>query len=546
MTIRFLIRTSVKFKPTDLESVVPLSLRVKEGTTVDKFLVTKIMVNPNLWDSKNQQIKARMVCNEEMRQQVDGEVKAIRRHFEDAYQHDRDDIDKEWPKKILDKYYNPNKYKKETVEEKKTLLSLYDYYLDMHPLSGIRIRNNKVVMRMLQRYELFVRLTHPRKRHFTLYIDDVDNAMLHDIWKYAKNEHIYRENYPELFEKAPEKRPSKPRGDNTLIDYFCKIRTFFRWCYDNELTQNRPFDKFHLDEPVYGTPVFITLEERDKLLDATYDDERLAKQRDIFVFQTLIGCRVSDLYAMTRTNIINDAIEYIAGKTVDGNPRTIRVPLNSIGRTILKKYEWWQGKSLFPFTSQQDYNEDIKEVFKQAGLDRTVTILNPTTRRQEQKKLYEVASSHMARRTFVGNLYLETKDKGMVATLSGHDSNSKAFDRYWAPNEEVRLEMVDKLERVSKKEDVTNTQLIIRQATDTTVKPVHPGSLMKRQLDSHGFNINDVAMLIGCSKATLDAIIAEQSSVTVEIAKGLEMVLGISATMWMNLQKAYDEAVNTK
>lgn len=116
MTIRFLIRTSVKFKPTDLESVVPLSIRVKEGTSVDKFLVTKIMVNPNLWDSKNQQIKARMVCNEEMRQQVDGEVKAIRRHFEDAYQHDRDDIDKEWPKKILDKYYNPNKYKKETVE----------------------------------------------------------------------------------------------------------------------------------------------------------------------------------------------------------------------------------------------------------------------------------------------------------------------------------------------------------------------------------------------------------------------------------------------
>ena len=66
-------------------------------------------------------------------------------------------------------------------------------------------------MRMLQRYELFVRLTHPRKRHFTLYIDDVDNAMLHDIWKYAKNEHIYRENYPELFEKAPEKRPSTGR-----------------------------------------------------------------------------------------------------------------------------------------------------------------------------------------------------------------------------------------------------------------------------------------------------------------------------------------------
>lgn len=540
MTIRFLIRTSVKFKPTDLESKVPLSLRFKEGTAIDKFLVTKIMVNPNLWDTKNQQVKSRMVCDEEMRQQVDSEVTAIRRFFEDAYQHDRDNIDKNWPKLILDKYYNPSKYKQETVEEKKTLLSLYDYYLEMHPLSDIRIRNNRVVMRVLQRYELFVRLTHPRKRKFTLYIDDVDNAMLHDIWKYVKNEHVYRDNYPELFEAAPEKRPSKPRGENTLIDYFCKIRTFFRWCYDNGLTQNRPFDKFHLDEPVYGTPVFITLEERDKLLDADFaDDARLAMQRDIFVFQTLIGCRVSDLYALTRDNIINDAVEYIAGKTVDGNPRTIRVPLNSISRGILDKYKHREGKKLFPFTAQQDYNEDIKEVFKRAGLDRMVTILNPTTRRQEQKNLYEVASSHMARRTFVGNLYLETKDKGLVATLSGHDPNSDAFNRYWAPNEEVRLEMIEKLERVKEKTPMPNAT---RQQNN--VHPVHPGSILRRQIEAHGYNTRDLAMLIGSTKELLDGIVAEQEALTMDIAQGLEMVLGVSAAMWMNLQKAYDQAMS--
>lgn len=94
MTKRFLIRTSVKFKPTYLESKVPLSLRFKEGTAVGKFLVTKIMVNPNLWDSKNQQVKSRMVCDEEMRQQIDSEVTVTSRFFEDAYQHDRDNIDK--------------------------------------------------------------------------------------------------------------------------------------------------------------------------------------------------------------------------------------------------------------------------------------------------------------------------------------------------------------------------------------------------------------------------------------------------------------------
>ena len=60
-------------------------------------------------------------------------------------------------------------------------------------------------------------------------------------------------------------------------------------------------------------------------------------QRDIFVFQSLIGCRVSDLWAMTNNNIIGGAVEYIAGKTIDGNPKTIRVPLNKLGKAILEK-----------------------------------------------------------------------------------------------------------------------------------------------------------------------------------------------------------------
>ena len=83
---------------------------------------------------------------------------------------------------------------------------------------------------------------------------------------------------------------------------------------------------------------------------------------------------------------------------------------------------------------------------KASGLDRMVTVLNPTTRRQEQHPLYEMATSHMARRAFVGNLYKKVKDKSMVAVLSGHKSDSKAFDRYWTPDDDIRQSMVDLLE----------------------------------------------------------------------------------------------------
>ena len=102
-------------------------------------------------------------------------------------------------------------------------------------------------------------------------------------------------------------------------------------------------------------------------------------QRDIFVFQSLIGCRIGDLYRMTRANVINDAIEYIPRKTKEGNPITVRVPLNDKAKAILAKYEDSGSDKLLPFISEQKYNDAIKKAFKFAEIDRIVTILDPLT-----------------------------------------------------------------------------------------------------------------------------------------------------------------------
>ncbi len=40
-----------------------------------------------------------------------------------------------------------------------------------------------------------------------------------------------------------------------------------------------------------------------------------------------------------------------------------------------------------------------------AGVDRIVTILDPLTHNEVKRPIYEVASSHLARRTFIGNIY---------------------------------------------------------------------------------------------------------------------------------------------
>ena len=62
---------------------------------------------------------------------------------------------------------------------------------------------------------------------------------------------------------------------------------------------------------MYGTPVYLTLEERDRLLALDLRVfPRLERHRDMFIFQSLVGCRVGDLYRLTSDNIRDGFLEY--------------------------------------------------------------------------------------------------------------------------------------------------------------------------------------------------------------------------------------------
>ena len=110
-----------------------------------------------------------------------------------------------------------------------------------------------------------------------------------------------------------------------------------------------------------------------------------------------------------------------------------------------ERYKKYDGETLLPFISEQKYNQAIKEAFRLAGLNRIVTVLNPLTREPEQKYLYEVATTHTARRTFIGNMYKKVKDPDLVSSVSGHKEGSKAFRRYREIDDEMKQELVNLL-----------------------------------------------------------------------------------------------------
>ncbi len=421
----------------------------------DFRVASELTIHPNHWSAEREGYKDRIsTIAPEEKKAFDEKVHELKQFIIDGY---KEDSDKEWLAKMIDVFHHPEKYghefireltgKTPNVKDGKTFQELFDEFLEKHSLSETRKKNFRVVKRALSRYELFIRKTKKDARDFVLDINTVDEKILGSIWDFMEKEYIYAEKYPKIYDIIPEKRAPLPRGKNSLIDSFSRLRTFFLWCFNQGLTTNRPFDKFPIEECLYGTPIYINLQERDQLYAADLSEyPKIAIQRDIFIFQSVVGCRIGDLYNLTRKNIVNGMLEYIQLKTKGHNPRTIRVPLNKIALEILKRYEDDSRKTILPFISEQKYNIYIKKAFKLAGLDRIVTILNPLTREPEQKPLYEVASSHTARKTFIGNMYKKVKDPDLVSSVSGHKEGSKAFRRYREIDDEMKKDLLSLLE----------------------------------------------------------------------------------------------------
>ena len=342
-----------------------------------------------------------------------------------------------WLVEVVNKHENPEP---QEAPAARLLSQAFEDFLSERHLSEIRSRCIRVVERAVGRYEAFLGAS--------LEVDSITADTLRDFEEFQRNEAEIVEEKRELLELFPESRTPGLRSENTLINRMGMLRAVLNWEYKQGRTNNRPFDRFQLRAPVYGTPYYITIQERDRIYKMNLSRHpHLAIQRDIFVFQCLIGCRVSDLNKLTRENLVEGEIEYIPSKTIEARGAVVRVPLNSIAREIVEKYADPGRKALFPFISSQKYNDAIKRIFLAARLTRPVTILDPLTRKEVQRPLNEIASSHLARRTFVGNLYKQVKDPNLIAKLSGHTEGSKAFARYRDIDKEMRQELVKLLEQ---------------------------------------------------------------------------------------------------
>lgn len=374
-----------------------------------------IFVPAHRWDSNSHRVitPRGMVTPETIAlQDMQARLDALRAHILAKYMENPYTILRGWLNNTILDFHN--------VPTNLHLISdLVQDYIDEGTLGARTADHYKVLKFTLEEYA---------KRKYPLYIERFNVEELDRFTKYLAD---------------------GTRGQNTINAKLRKLRCIVHRAVAKKIINewDNPFHERKIAQDVYGTPIFLTIAEREQIYRFEGLSPTMAIQRDIFIFQCLVGCRVSDLLSFTHDNVHEGFLEYVQQKVKKDNPTTVRVPLCDTAMEIINRYADLEDGRLLPFISDVKYNVCIKRIVQQAGVDRLVLVRNSRTGDVERRPIYEVAASHLARRTFMANMYKQTKSERIVSSFTGHVDSSRAFKRYTTVDDEMKIEAIRDLDR---------------------------------------------------------------------------------------------------
>ena len=292
-----------------------------------------------------------------------------------------------------------------------------------------RKRHYEVLQRELCRF-----LVMRRMKDIT--VKEFDGSMLHDFSLWLRDEWRFVEKYSDLYESLDERRiPREARSSNTIATKMKLLRCFFRAQEFIGEVEKTPFNMMDgsrrkaMMREKYDTPVSLTREELKTIVQAEVP-LALSEVRDTFVLHCFIGCRVNDLKAMTWDNVaVVDGIpfvHYIPQKTAYQEGEEVVTPLMRTALEILKKYDF-KFSLLRNLWGKDGYNSQIKKLMESCGIERKCPIRDTDAGRTKYVPVWEIASTKLARKTFV-NMMASCQVDLYASGL--HKRGSDAVERY--------------------------------------------------------------------------------------------------------------------
>lgn len=227
--------------------------------------------------------------------------------------------------------------------------------------------------------------------------------------------------------------------NNTYRRNLALFKSFMFWAKEHKYTYNDAFIGFKKVDRVITNQIALTIEDLNKLLEHNFENKKLERVRDVFVFACVTGMRFGELSLISKSNVTDDYI--ILKEEKDENKEAREIPLTPISRYLLIKYNYQ-----LPLIANQKQNKYIKDVFQE--LEYTHKVQKVTTKGKENIKVdiefYNRVSTHTARRTFITMMKRQGKSDKLIASITGHN-DMKTLNQYYQISEPEKKEAMDEV-----------------------------------------------------------------------------------------------------
>ena len=416
ITVRKMIRSS---KPANkhgehLIYVEVLLLRT-DGKKTYKRLDTKTYCKASNWDLKRQEVKQRDPLAATKNLVVERLFSKVytyttqRREAKNTQAYGRTN-DAEL--KQLDVLF-PTK-----PEQRKSLVEYIDDYIIYRKSISTPQGTLKEFVSLKNRFKAFQ--THSRRKY---YFEDVNNTLSDNLNAYMVNVTVTKDGVT--------KNKYQP---GTIEKTFTIFRTVLNHFNERKEELNIQLStKFQSRSFKKGTksvndPHPISRPEFDILRKHKFDNSSLELTKQRFLFQCSTSMRYSDMFLLTKENIIDNCIVYYPVKTIHKKDNEVVVPLNSISEEILLSVGYNMNNLCI---SNQKYNASLKAMFKELNI-------------KYDSIEFDVYRTHDGRDTFITYAIESGIDIPTLLLIVGQNSYA-VMKRYFKSTPQKKIDAMNKI-----------------------------------------------------------------------------------------------------
>jgi len=332
----------------------PVYFKIKVNNTIS-YLSANVSVNPERWEHTDKFTKRKMDLNEkEVSIYLNSQVKELNKIEDDFIEKNISYTAEMIKNRILGRDCE-SLYKNKTISD--AFQYHKEYFMDL-AVKGEREKASYKKYRSLEKHLTdFVKKKYNQNEYL---LSNIDNA-------FQKSFHTYLSGLPKLTAK------------NSVIKYIILFRCVIQLLTDEGWLKKYPLIDYEMQrEPT--NPTALTLDEVRLLINKNFEDEKLNRIKDYYLFVCMTGLSYIDLISLETSHINRLGSDMILSKqrvkTKKRMNTVATVLLQPEAIDILDKYAGQNNNNperCFPYISNKEYNIYIKVVAKLVGITKNLT-----------------------------------------------------------------------------------------------------------------------------------------------------------------------------